>query len=316
MKRIAWGTSKLLWLYLQYSRDVRLDYIIDDFTDSEMFEGLPIRRSKELASEDLDACEIYIFAVSNASLSAIIVKLATYGLILGKQVHLYSELFAPSFIEAVKSQLGWSPDPATLRYSVAATLNSQKAVHTTLCGTWLFLEAVRHLENLAGDVAEVGCFEGGNALNCLLSRVWGSGKKYWLFDSFEGFPAPSLRDPQQIKSGDYTTTKPYGEIIAPFQVFPEVEIVKGFVPSTFSAVSADQKFSLVFYDCDLYQPALDTFVFFWDRLAHGGLILIHDYFAEPGGFHGVRQATDEFFGTRGIKVMPFWQNTMAAARKA
>ena len=316
MKRIAWGTSKLLWLYMQYSREVHWDYIIDDFTDKDMFEGVPIRRSKELASEELDACQIYVFAVSNASLTAIITKLASNGLILGKHVHLYSELFTPSFIQAVRSQFGWSPDLALLRYSVAATLNSRKAVHTTLCGTWLFLEAVRHLEKVSGDVAEVGCFEGGNALNCLLSGVWGGGKNYWLFDSFEGFPTPSLQDPQAVKSGDYTTTKPYGEIIAPFKIFPEVEIVKGFVPATFSTVPVDRTFSLVFYDCDLYQPALDTFAFFWDRLAQGGLILIHDYFAEPGGFQGVRQATNEFFEPRGIKIMPFWQNTMAAVRKS
>lgn len=316
MKRIAWGTSKLLWLYMQHSSEVHWDYIVDDFTDKDMFEGVPIRRSKQLASEKLDECQIYIFAVSNASLTAIITKLASSGLVLGKHVHLYSELFTSSFIEAVRSQLGWSPDPALLRYSVAATLNSRKAVHTTLCGTWLFLEAVRHLEKVRGDVAEVGCFEGGNALNCFLSGVWNGEKRYWLFDSFEGFPTPSLQDPQAVKSGDYTTTKPFGEIIAPLTIFPEVEIVKGFIPATFSAVPAERKFSLVFYDCDLYQPALDTFAFFWDRLLPGGLILIHDYFAEPGGFQGVRQATNEFFEPRGQKIMPFWQNTMAAVRKA
>jgi hypothetical protein len=316
MKKVAWGTSKLLWFYMQYSRDVHWDYIIDDFTDRDAFDGVPIRRSKELLSEAPGSCEVYIFAVSNSSLSAIITKLASYGLVLGEHVHLYSELFASPFAEALKSQLGWSPDFGLLRYSVAATLNSRKAVHTTVCGTWLFLEAVRNLKNTAGDVAEVGCFEGGNALNCLLSNVWSAEKRYWLFDSFEGFPAPSLHDPQAVKSGDYSTTKPYGEIIAPFQVFPEVEIVKGFVPSTFSAVPADRKFSLVFYDCDLYQPALDTFAFFWDRITPGGLILIHDYFAEPGGFQGVRQATNEFFEALGVEVMPFWQNTMAAVRKA
>jgi hypothetical protein len=180
----------------------------------------------------------------------------------------------------------------------------------------MFLEAINHLKEISGDVAEVGCFEGGNALNCLLSGVWNPSKHYWLFDSFEGFPAPSLHDPVAVKTGDYATTKLYGEIIAPFQAYPEVEIVKGFVPATFSAVPSDRKFSLVFYDCDLYQPAHDTFAFFWDRLVPNGLMLIHDYFAEPAGFHGVRQATTEFFEPRGLKVMPFWQNTMAVVRKA
>jgi len=314
MRRIAWGTSKLLWLYLQHSRDTEWHYVIDDFTDRDAFENIPIRRSSELRSENLDECHIYIFAVSNASLAAIIAKLASFGLILGKNVHLYSELFAPSFAKSMRDQLGWTVDPSLLQYSVATTLNSRKAVHTTLCGTWLFLETVRHLRAVAGDVAEVGCYEGGNALNCLLSKEWNAEKRYLLFDSFEGFPAPSQHDPK-VKSGDYATEKLFGEIVAPFKVYSEVEIIKGFVPETFAEVPANNKFSIVFYDCDLYQPALDTFAFFWDRMERGGILLIHDYFAEPNGFHGVRQATNEFFQPLGVEIMTFWQNTMAAVRK-
>lgn len=316
MKKIAWGTSKLLWLYLQQTQDRNWHYVIDNLSGKLDFEGLQIRRSSQLEHESLNDSEIYIFAVSNNSICEILAKLAGYGLVLGKNVHLYSELFAPSFASLVQSQLGWSIDPMVLDFVTSATINSRKPVHTTLCGSWLFLEAVRNLQNMSGDVAEVGCYEGGNALMCLQSPLWHHNKNYFLFDSFEGFPAPSPEDPSTAKSGDYATGKFFGEIVAPFIPFKEVKIVKGFVPTTFSHVPEDRKFSLVFYDCDLYQPALDTFSFFWNRMEPGGLILIHDYFAEPGGFHGVRRATNEYFSPLGVEILPFWQNTMAVVRKA
>jgi hypothetical protein len=315
MKRIAWGTSKLLWLYLEHSQDREWSYVIDDFTQQREIAGIPIKPSAQLAQESFGAFEVYVFAVSNASLRAILAKLASYGLELGKTVHLYSELFAASFAAKAQSQLGWSVDAAALRFATAATLNSVKLVHTTLCGSWLLLEAIRHLRDVPGAVAEIGCFEGGNALLCLQSRIWSNKKRYFLFDSFEGFPTPSPLDPSSIRAGDYAPSGVLGEILAPFASYPEVEIVKGFVPDSFAAIAAGQRFSLAFYDCDLYQPALDTFAFFWDRMEPGGLILIHDYFAEPGGFHGVRQATDEFFAARRADVLPFWENTMAVVRK-
>ena len=71
----------------------------------------------------------------------------------------------------------------------------------------------------------------------------------------------------------------------------------------------------LFYDCDFYLPALDTFDYFWDRIVPGGYLLIHDYEAEEGGYAGVKKATDEFFGPRKIKFPSFYENTMAVIRK-
>lgn len=316
MRKIAWGTSKLFWLYLQHSGDRDWQYVIDDFTDRTDFEGIPVRRSAELRNEKIGNYGLYIFAVSNDSICAILAKLAGYGLELGRGVHLYSDLFSESFAAIVKSSLGWKVDRNLLSFAVSATLNSRKAVHTTICGSWLFLESLRNLKNVAGDIAEVGCFEGGNALLSLQSPVWHHDRRYVLFDSFEGFPELSPHDPTTNRPGDYATKKLFGEIVAPFSVYREVDIIKGFVPGTFARIPADRRFSLVFYDCDLYQPALDTFAFFWDRLERDGLILIHDYFAQPGGFHGVRDATIEFFRPQGVEIIPFWHTTMAAVRKS
>ena len=79
MKRIAWGTSKLLWLQLTYGRPVDWDYVIDDFTDQPTFFGLPVRRSDALASERVGSFEITVFAVSSNSIAEILHRLACLG---------------------------------------------------------------------------------------------------------------------------------------------------------------------------------------------------------------------------------------------
>jgi hypothetical protein len=314
-KQIAWGTSKLLWFFLQNQNAVRFDYVVDDFTDRTEFCGIPVRRSGALAEERREECEVTIFAVSNRSLGEILHKLRRLGFGLSKEVRLYSEFFAESFSSRIKEDLGIEADQGLHRYVVSFTLNSRKMIHTTICGSWLFLELLNQCKSVPGDIAEVGCFEGGNALCALQSPVWPKGKAYYLFDSFEGFPDPSNYDPALSKKGDYASDLTVEEILDSFSMYPHAKVCRGFVPGTFDNISKEKRYSLVFYDCDLYQPALDTFRFFWERISPGGVLLIHDYLAEPGGFEGVRIATDEFFGAKNAALVPFWHNTMAVVRK-
>ena len=233
----------------------------------------------------------------------------------GNQLNLYSDLFAADFSELVAEQLGWEPDRSLLIFATAFTLNTRTPLHTTICGTWLVLESIRRFKDIPGDVAEVGAYEGGNAICMLQSPIWQDDRRYYIFDSFEGFPDLGPHDPRTFNAGDYATSKSVREVIGQFSPHRRAHIVKGFVPYTFAELPGDARFAVVFYDCDLYQPALDTFHFFWDRLVPGGLILVHDYFSQPGGFEGVKRATDEFCIGKNIVAGKFWQNTMAVIQK-
>jgi hypothetical protein len=267
-----------------------------------------------LLDEDPTKTHVVIFAVSNFSLIAILAELFRAGYEYGKNVSLYSDQFLIDFEKKIQTDLKWEPDRHLLQYATAYTLNSQKPVFTTICGSWLFLEALRNTPSI-GAIAEVGAFECGNVLLAVQSPVWRRGRQYLVFDSFEGFPELGANDPTVFRAGDFRTYKTLPEILAPLTQYNEVRVIKGFVPGTFSEVDADTKFSIVFYDCDLYQPALDTFAFFWNRLVPGGVMIIHDYFAEPGGFAGVRKATHEFFDPLGVRITQFWQSTMAVLIK-
>lgn len=310
MKRVAYGCSKLLHLYLDHTGD-RFDCVVDANYSQSAFHDHNVVRPDRFATEYSPAnTEVFIFAVSNSALTSIISFLAKLAFQLGKQAHLYSKLFSQSFQDAAYSQLSWMLDERDLLYATSFTLNSRKPVHTTLCGSWLFLAALRQTKSVDGHIAEVGAYEGGNALCALQSTAW-SQKNFYLFDSFEGFPDLSPLDPANFHKGDYQPINTLSEILAPLVLFPEAKVIKGFVPETFSQLDPAAHYSLVFYDCDLYQPALDTFNYFWDRISPGGILLVHDYFSEPGGFTGVKDATDAFFKGAPCKRAAFWQSTMA-----
>jgi hypothetical protein len=310
-QRVAYGCSKLFYLYQTYTRDHDFTFIVDKAYSDKKFCGINVITPEEFLIRRDDNMHVYVFAVSNSALNSILSLLANQGFTFGQNVSLYSELFAPSFERALEADLGWKADRRLLQFATAYTLNSRKPIHTTLCGTWLFLEAIERAKAIPGDIAEVGAFEGGNVLCALQSPVWPKNKNYYILDSFEGFPDLSAVDPRNFRQGDYHPEHTLEEILIPFCMYPQARIIKGFVPATFADLPAHGQYSLVFYDCDLYQPAVDTFEYFWGRLAPGGMMLVHDYFAQPGGFVGVKSATDSFFAKEVCRQAKFWQNTIA-----
>ncbi len=312
-KLIAWGASKLLQIYLKENAVNPFVYCIDDFVGADSIYQLPIKKSDSLKKEKPDTFQIVVFAVSSRSLQQIYAKLSKLGLDYGTDFLLYSDFFYDSFVKKFQKYLKWKPNPKIYRFAHSFTLNSQVQIHTTILGTWLFLEMIARLDRLSGAIAEIGVFQGGNVL-CGLQYMTKT-KRFYIFDSFQGFPALGIYDPKTVKKGDYNIETSYQEIVNMFRPFPNSILIKGFVPKSFEQIPAKEKFSLVFYDCDLYEPALGTYEFFWDKIVPGGYLLIHDYVTEEGGFAGVKKATDEFFGSKNIPVFSFLENTMGVVKK-
>ena len=140
-------------------------------------------------------------------------------------------------------------------------------------------------------------------------------RSYYVFDSFEGFPEFSDFDPKEKQTlyaePDYNFLRAADRL----GTFENTCIMKGFIPETFENVPKNEMFSVVFYDCDLYQPALDTYDFFWSRLLPGGYLVIHDYESDSSGWSGVKKATHEYFDHRQVDITSFWETTMAVVKK-
>lgn len=147
------------------------------------------------------------------------------------------------------------------------------------------------IKNVAGDTVECGAYKGATSfLICAFIQQQGQSKKHHIFDSFEGISKPQKEDGAYWKEGDLATSE---EICRNnLAAFDFVKYHKGWIPDKFPEVK-DLRFSFVHIDVDLYQPTLDSVIFFYERLSKGGIIICDDH-----GFStcpGAKKAMDDFF---------------------
>lgn len=170
-----------------------------------------------------------------------------------------------------------------------------------------FENLVYHLHdtlNLQGDIAECGMFRGlSSYLICKTVAAENPdyrGDDFYGFDSFEGLSEPTSHDLKDkhkkpnTKKGDFSAS--LEQVKANLSAFPNVTLLKGWIPERFSEVS-DKEFRFVHVDVDLYQPSKDALEFFYPRLVSKGKIVCDDY-----NWPGQAEAVDEFCMAHKIKV--------------
>lgn len=157
-------------------------------------------------------------------------------------------------------------------------------------------------ENIPGDTAELGVYRGDFAsrINAAFPE-----RTLHLFDTFEGFADADLAAEQaeklsRAKAGDFSDTSL--ELVRRALPYPEKAIFyKGFFPDTFSGCESGC-FAFVSIDADLYAPTAAALPLFWDRLAPGGVLMIHD--VNSTQYTGAKKAVDAFCAEKGILPMP------------
>jgi Macrocin-O-methyltransferase (TylF) len=77
----------------------------------------------------------------------------------------------------------------------------------------------------------------------------------------------------------------------------------------------DERFAFVQIDCDLYQPAKAALEYFYPRMSHGGLIVVHDL--ATGRWPGISQAVNEFLADKpeSLVLMPDTSGSAAIVRQ-
>ncbi len=324
-KLIGYGAGLATLLTLRET-PLDLEFIVDDSPESQgttLF-GIPIVSPAELDRVNLAEYRVIIFAYTGAAIRAIGDRLAAFGLSFPDGWIDCSVLHFESYRHRLKASLGIEASPELFATARVLSIYTHPQNLSGFAGTWLYLELLKHLDraNLAGDVAELGVFQGGNAFCSLLAGGDILGRRTLrLFDSFAGFPDLSAHDPSQRRSEFADTTLPkVRSYLAPF---PNVRIHPGFFADTLAAVR-DERFAFVYYDADLYEPAMECCRFFHPKLEPGGMMLFHDYCAEepelPRGakvpFSGVKKAVDEFFATRADTLVHFPETTHVLAIRA
>ena len=318
-KIVVWGASKLLELYIKNSRPVPISYVVDSnpLKYRSTHCGFPVYAPEELQKEKCTESVIILFPVSNLAIQDMLEQLHPLGFRLYENVFLYSDLFYESFNTRFEKICGRKVNWTNYEFAIALTLRTKIPTHTTILGNVLFIELLAETLGQQGSIAEIGSYSGGNAWMSLLwmTQHGRANTPFYIADSFEGFPEISRFDPNHKKRGDYKIDGTFESVLDTFAIFPNANIVKGFVPDIFKQFGSKTNYSVVLYDCDLYEPAVATFEYFWERILPGGFLMVHDYVAEDGGYTGVKKATDEFFKGQEAEVHIFWENTSALIRK-
>lgn len=164
--------------------------------------------------------------------------------------------------------------------------------------------------SIDGEVAECGCYLGlSSYLMCSYLRKRNPayrGAGYHIFDSFLGLSAPTQEDDipdgferaKQVRSmcvqGAFTAS--LEQVKRNLAEFPGIEFRPGWIPLTFQGLP-ERRYRFVHVDVDLYDPTIESFEYFYPRLAAGGIIVSDDY-----DWPGARQALEEFCREHTLKL--------------
>ena len=146
-------------------------------------------------------------------------------------------------------------------------------------------------KNVEGDTVECGAYKGATSY-LICTFIWKQTQSgtHHVFDSFKGLSKPKAEDGKYWREGNLSTSEEMCR--SNLSQFDFVKYYKGWIPERFLEVQA-LRFSFVHIDVDLYQPTLDSIVFFYERLNKGGIMICDDY-----GFvtcPGAKKAMDDFF---------------------
>ena len=176
-----------------------------------------------------------------------------------------------------------------------------------------------------GDLAELGVFRGlglmtwANLLEayCIGDRT----KVVYGFDNWQGFTSLSAQDGGEAAEvnkvvGGYDPAHFRQELESALGIFDgdrfipwkdRVTLVDGNIEHRvpqFIEENPGVRFSLVHFDCDLYEPTRAALAALWPKVSRGGVVIFDEYALKEWG--GETLAVDEFFADKpGVRVLTF-----------
>lgn len=169
----------------------------------------------------------------------------------------------------------------------------------------ILFQLLEQTRDIPGDVAECGVYRGATLLPIgLFLKQRGLGKTLFGFDSFAGFDEAIAIDLQMGGAGcdhkklggmGQTTQEAVGRKIERLGLADTIRLVPGFFEKSLPR-AADQRFSFVHLDCDIYQSYKTCLEFFYPRLTPGAIVLLDEYNDPP--WPGCNKAVDEFLADK------------------
>jgi hypothetical protein len=156
---------------------------------------------------------------------------------------------------------------------------------------------------IKGDICEFGVAQGATSRLLAAEINSSTDRKLWLFDSFEGLPAPKpedklINDIFNLGSMDLykgRMASPETEVVSKLDAigFPRArtKLKKGWINDTIKGADLPSEVAFAYVDFDFYEPIKDALEFLDGHMRPGGRIVVDDY-----GFfsEGAQLAVDQF----------------------
>jgi hypothetical protein len=215
------------------------------------------------------------------------------------------------------------PAPAPPDFDAAdrATIDAVRAYTSTSAERIVALRhAVQYVvaNGIPGDFVECGVWKGGSMMAAArtLLEMGDTSRDLYLYDTFEGMTAPTMRDvsyggesaaavwkDRRGEDGTSTwsnisldTVREAMESVGYDQA--RIHLVKGPVEQTIPE-QAPSQIALLRLDTDWYESTYHELEHLFPRLVVGGVLIIDDY----GHWLGAREATDEYIRKHGVRLL-------------
>ncbi len=171
--------------------------------------------------------------------------------------------------------------------------------------------------NIPGDIVECGVWKGGSMMLCALTllKLKDTGRKIYLYDTFEGMTEPSDYDIRvydnflaKIKydkfkrkgiKWDYASLNEVKKNLISTG-YPKMNLVfiKGKVEETIPQI-VPEKISILRLDTDWYESTYHELHHLFPILSKKGILILDDY----GHWKGAKEATDRYLKENNIKIL-------------
>lgn len=146
---------------------------------------------------------------------------------------------------------------------------------------------VKRIENIEGDIIEIGVWRGGtSAIMAAALQTVNSKKTIFLCDTFSGVVKAGEFD-IRYKGGEHSDTSDQlvKDLLSSLQL-KNFRLLKGIFPEETGSAVESNTFSLCHIDVDVYQSAVDIIAWIYPKLSKGGALVFDDY-----GFRGCNGIT-------------------------
>lgn len=217
-----------------------------------------------------------------------------------------SAIRARAYLQLLRLALG-SPSAETLGKARLCLRLTPR--HTMIAPRLLFamhdlaLDVARR--GVRGDIVECGVWNGGSL--ALLASAMGGRRDAWAFDSFEGLPLPSAKDPGIVRSSWFAgwnvgSPARVAEAWARCDLPAErLHLVPGWFEATFPR-SEIPAIAILHIDADWYESILLCLERWYDHVHPGGAVILNDW----NVYSGANRAVAGFLASRapGLEVRP------------